>query len=67
MTDRINIHEPIYELCRRLGLEPTTVSEIIFRPDHVRATVFKVNANGSKYIGTDGAAASTEVRFDVTT
>jgi hypothetical protein len=72
MTDPINIHDPIWEICRRLGLEPTNVAEITFRPLDVTATVYKTNADGAKYLETDedgseGDIAKDTLTFDVTT
>lgn len=67
MTDRINIHDPIFELCHRLGLEPTSVKEITFRPNDVTATIYKTDENGSKYLEADQQTVASETRaFKVT-
>ncbi len=64
---RIDIHDPIDELCRRLGLSPQDVGEIIFRPSTVIATVYKTNGGGKKYVEVDGEIASEIREFEVTT
>jgi hypothetical protein len=71
MTDRIDIHDPITELCKRLGLEPTDVAEIVFKPRHVTVTVYLKDAQGAKYLtvtkdGRKGIASETR-SFQVAT
>lgn len=46
----IDIHDPIYELCERLGLQPENVAKITFKPRSVEATVYLLNENGAKYL-----------------
>lgn len=68
MSDLIDIHEEIFALCRKLGLEPETVSEIVFRPADVTATVYLVNDHGQKYLAdADGRPASETRAFKVST
>jgi hypothetical protein len=63
VTDRIDIHDPIWELCDRLGLEPESVAQIIFKPDRVIAKVFLRNEHGSIYLREtdEGRAAASEI------
>lgn len=64
----IDIHDPIYELANRLGLEPNDVREITFRPRSVTATVYPLNDQGSKYVNPDTNDPATEtLEFEVTT
>lgn len=68
MTDRINIHQPIYDICGRLGLVPTNVAELVFRPRTVTATVYVLNEQGAKYVDPATGQPPTETReFEVTT
>lgn len=66
MTDPIDIHEPIFDICHRLGLEPSNVAEIIFRPGDAIVTLFEPTANGGKRI-VDGELVKRTELFKVTT
>jgi hypothetical protein len=50
MTNRIDIGDPVAEICRRLGLEPADVAELRIRPREVIATVHLRNDEGRKYV-----------------
>ncbi len=68
MTERIDIHNPLAEICGRLGLEPELVGKLVITPVKVTATVYKRNEDGKKYI--DAAtlmAAAVEEEFKVKT
>lgn len=68
MSDSIDIHDPIYELSNRLGLEPNNVREIIFRPRSATAVVYLNNENGHKYVDPQTGEPATEtLEFEVTT
>ncbi len=74
MTDRIDIHDPIYEIANRLGLEPNNVREIVFKPRSVVATVYLLNGDGKKHIinidpndPDSGEPATETLEFEVTT
>lgn len=44
-------------LCVRVGLNPTDVGELRITPRKLTARVYKRNANGQKYLGSDGEPA----------
>lgn len=65
MSERVDIHEPIFEICRRLGLEPANVAEIIFHPRDLTATVYETR-DGKKFLE-NGEAVTTTHDFLVST
>lgn len=66
-TDRIRLHEPVVELCERLGLPYVDTAEILIRPAEVRAVVY-LTRDGKKYVDEKSGEAATETRtFKVTT
>ena len=67
MSERINIHFAVTQLCMALNLEPKNVAELIIRPGNVIATVLKTNENGSKYVNDNGDVAKRTEFFKVTT
>lgn len=68
MTTPIDIHDPLLDLCHRLGLDFGWVSRLEFTPSEVEATVYLPNENGAKHIDRDTNEAVTEIRtFKVTT
>lgn len=68
MTDRIDIHDPLTEICERLGLEPQFVSQLLISPFTVTATVYEKNENGEKYVDAlTAVVAAAEKEFEVKT
>lgn len=73
MTDRIDIHDPITEICERLGLIPQLVGELILdltiKPSTITATTYVTGgASGSKQINTEtGNPITQTTTFPVTT
>jgi hypothetical protein len=57
LTDRIDIADPIREICERLGLQPSDVGRLDITPLECKAEIFLNNAYGSKYIAADGGVA----------
>jgi hypothetical protein len=64
---RIDIHDEINTLCAKLGIEPTNVAHIDFKPTIVIAIVYRTNEHGSKYLDDDGEVALDALIFEVTT
>ena len=66
--ERIDLHDPIFNICDRLGLKPNFVRRIDFYPSEVIAEVYLPNENGAKHIDpeTGGVAFETK-RFEVST
>jgi hypothetical protein len=61
MSDkRINLHDPIYEICARLGLEPTRCTRLDIRPGKTTVEILKTNANGKPYVDPATEEAATE-------
>jgi hypothetical protein len=50
MTERIDMHEPIAEICRRLGLDPTQVSVICVTPTAISVRFYLLDASGKLYV-----------------
>ena len=65
MTDRVDIAEPINEICERLGLAPKRVGRLDIKPGHLTATVYRVNDKGDKYLDDTGEPAVETREFDV--
>ncbi len=66
LADRIDIREPMREFCARLGLDYEATAEIVFRPAHVTATVYKRNADGKFiYLEDEERVASETFDFEV--
>lgn len=58
-VDRIDISEPLTEICRRLGLVPANVAKLVLTPRAATATVHKLNEDGQKYLDPDEPAVET--------
>jgi len=66
MSDRIDIADPMREICDRLGLEYTFVKELTINAGSVTATVFLANESGHKYVtGPNEVAAVATREFKV--
>lgn len=66
--DRVDISEPLEEICRRLGLEYHMVKRIEFGPRDLRAIVYKANADGHKHVEPlSGEPVLEELSFEVRT
>jgi hypothetical protein len=65
--DKIDISKPIADICDALGLVTADVGRLDMYPGHITAEVYRLNSNGSKYIGEDGAAAKDTHEFEVVT
>jgi hypothetical protein len=63
----IEITEPLYEICRRLDIEPRCVSELRITPTEAVAELYLTNENNAKYVADTGEPARTTLRFKVTT
>lgn len=66
----INLHEPVFEILKRLGLDDdaTSVLELNMNPTQVHAKVALRNEDDRKYVDPEtGEVAHTIVAFDVTT
>lgn len=62
--ERIDLAEPINEICSRLGVSPDWVKEIALRPLDAEITVFKAK-DGNKYINEEGEAETVTLLFDI--
>lgn len=67
-AERIDIIEPLFEICERLGLEPNLVAKLVITPRNATATIYRTRKDGSKYLDpvTTDAATRTET-FDIKT
>jgi hypothetical protein len=65
--DKPDISKPIAEICDALGLVPGNVARLDMYPKCITAEVYRLNENGSKYIGEDGAVAKDTQEFEVVT
>lgn len=64
----IDIHDPLLDICKRLGLEYNFVSEITWRPREASAIVFLKGDEGQKYvIDETGEPATETIHFRVMT
>jgi uncharacterized protein YlzI (FlbEa/FlbD family) len=45
-----DLHEPVFDILQRLGLEPESVARLDVTPREVVAEVYLLNENGKKYI-----------------
>jgi hypothetical protein len=52
-NDRIDLSDPILEICERLGFKNTDISHIDFTPGETTITVYLNNKHGSKYVDPD--------------
>lgn len=66
MSERIDISEPLREICERLGLSYTFVRAMVFSPNELTAIVYLANEQGQKYLVEGEPAVETRV-FRVTT
>ena len=71
MTDEpVNIHQPIFDICEALGVDPETVTQMVFTPATAVMTVTALERNDdwSFYVhpGTD-TVATHELHFLVRT
>lgn len=62
MTDRIDIADPLAEICERLGLEPRFVGTLTIAAGEATALVYRRNENGAKYIDLDTNLPATDCR-----
>lgn len=66
--DRIDLSEPLNTICERLGLDPTFVASIDFRPGDLTAHVYLGRDGmfqGPKYIQPNGEPAMTKLDFKI--
>lgn len=67
-SDPIDIHDPLLEICNRLGLTYEHVAEIVLQPLSLTATVFTSNENGRLHVDLDTGEVAQETRmFRITT
>lgn len=66
---RIDIHDPLSEICARLGIEPSFVSrlEVTARGDAVAVVYKRRESDGKKYVDENGDAAIETLSFKVST
>jgi hypothetical protein len=74
VTARPDIHDEVWALCAKLGLEPNLVTELVIEPRAVDATVrstaIRHNTQGKPYLvgyGDDKRIATVSRRFPVST
>lgn len=67
MSVPIDISTELRAICFKLGLEPGNVASLHIEPAHATAIVYDLNANGHKYVGDSGSAATTQLVFKVIT
>lgn len=68
MRHRIDISEPLKEICDRLGIQYDCVRELHFEPSAVRAEVYELSEHGSKWVDeTTGEAVTATLEFEVKT
>ena len=65
MTEPINMREPIWEICRRVGVDPEQVAELNLTPAVLTVTVFKRNDNHRFYVEDDGEIAKEVLTFEI--
>jgi len=65
VKERTNIHDPIVEICERLGIDVNQVLVLTVEPDKVEAVLTLTNENGKKYVGEDGYLAKETLIFYV--
>lgn len=57
-----NLWDQTEEICRRLGLEPSLVAEVVLRPGSADVTLYQLNEHGSKFVDPETGRAATETR-----
>lgn len=60
--DAINLHDPVFDICDRLGVKATSVLHIDLRPDTATLTIAKENERGHKYVDEKTGDIATEKR-----
>lgn len=65
-----DLREPVAEICARLGLEPSYVSELDISPSDIRVVLYRGKdgrCQGVKYVDELGEVATETLRFRVLT
>ena len=64
----IDIHDPVCELCERLGLDPRLVGRLVLTPRSATVVVYLTRADGAKYVDPDTNSPATRIEsFEVQT
>ena len=64
---RIDIAEPLRDICTRLGVHYESVAQIVFKPDMMEVTEYLRNDQGSHHLDESGALAHRVSTFQVQT
>lgn len=65
---RIDITRPVADICDALGIEPTRIRMLHITPGKLKAEVYDVDENGSKYVNRESGHVAVEAHeWNVTT